>query len=179
MEFGDLVLSDTWPDEDEEDESPNIGRIPSDWETANQLIHKFFEQSLSITEISPSARAVVEREGAFCNSYSPPEMAVYNISYFNRRNLPTKWGTLLMNMYCQWRSFRQSIVWHVFLHLHNKGLVDERSLVLPLDVNQLSSSAMKILRLLRHFQLIKTQSMEAFSGKIPGQGVEWTTDIAW
>ncbi|KAJ5719414.1 hypothetical protein N7493_007869 [Penicillium malachiteum] len=38
---------------------------------------------------------------------------------------------------------------------------------------------MEIVRLLWHFHLIKTQSMEAFSGKIPGQGVEWITDIAW
>ncbi|KAJ5713268.1 uncharacterized protein N7483_010449 [Penicillium malachiteum] len=179
VEFGDLVLSDTWPDEDEEDEGTDIGRIPSDWETANQLIHESFEQSRAITEISPSARAVMEREGALCNidTGDPSEMPVHDILYCNQRNLPAEWGTLIMNMH--WRSFRQSMIWHVFLHLHSKGLVDENSLILPVNVLQLSTNAMEILCLLGCFQFIRTQSHEAFFGKIPGQGVEWLTDIGW
>ncbi|KAJ6036978.1 hypothetical protein N7540_001257 [Penicillium herquei] len=132
-----------------------------------------------MSEISPSARAVVEREGALCNidGRAPSEMGVCNLLYSNKMNLRTEWGTLLMNMY--WRSFRQSIIWHVFLHLHSKGLVDESALILPVNVRQWSSNAMQIVILLGCFQLVKTLSNEAFFGKIPGQCVGWITDVGW
>ncbi|KAJ5738298.1 hypothetical protein N7493_001453 [Penicillium malachiteum] len=75
-----------------------------------------------------------------------------------------------------WRSFRQAGIWHIYLRLLAKELVNVESLILPIDLLESSTHSHRISRLFGCFEFFAAQSEEAFLGKIPGQTDAWTVD---
>ncbi|KAJ5738571.1 hypothetical protein N7493_001726 [Penicillium malachiteum] len=148
-----------------------------DWATAHTVVHGTFKRALAHTskDVPASAIAIAKAECSLCNVNGGfvADLQIYDQLYVEK----TDWFLVLINMY--WRSLRQAAIWNVFLHLLKKHLVNTDALQLPIDIMCCSTATHWFTRFLCCFDVIVSQADEAWSGKIPGQGVEWLTDINW
>lgn len=173
MPLQNIILRDNSEENNDEEVRPK----EIDWKAANEIVHETFARTLTTSDhsVAPSAMAVAQTEGALCNinQGEPSEMLIYDEFFYPNTN----WKIVLTNMY--WRSFRQAAMWHIYLQLLRKGLVNTTCLELPIDLHETSPQTNHVSCLISCFEVIQGHLNDTMMGKIPGQSAQWVTDTNW
>lgn len=83
----------------------------------------------------------------------------------------------MRNMY--WRARRRSTIWDVFQLLVNEGLVDPKSLTVPIDLNSNSDSFSYVYAFLNEFSCVDRDDSLVRTLEITLQSYDYDIDIRW
>ena len=173
MPLQNLMLRDNSQDGDENESLPK----EIDWKAANEIVQETIARTLTASDhsVTPSAMAVAQTEGDLCNlnQGEPSEMLIYDEFFYPNTN----WKVVLANMY--WRSFRQAAMWHIYLQLAEKGLVNTTCLDLPVNLHKTSEQTFHVSCLISCFEVIQQHTNDTMMGNIPCQSAQWIADINW
>lgn len=148
-----------------------------EWPTTNQAIRRKLGNTAGLPSIKPltAVSKVVKDEIDLCDiklGY-PPDMGIYS----QISKCAPDWRGLIRNLY--WRARRQSTIWNVYLLLSERGFIDLKALVTPIELFSISKKVGTVAYILGCFSNVDHDVTLISERKIAFQGTGWRADIEW